>query len=124
MAKRRRPTPRASRGATNRPAPLIDAPSKCVQAARSLWGQGRHADALVLFTEAMRREPNNVRTYVMAARAYARKFDFRRMEQTHEKLVRRAPRHPGVHHYIGETFNLLKLPQRALASFELAARLP
>jgi tetratricopeptide (TPR) repeat protein len=103
---------------------MIDAPSQRVQAARSLWNEGRRADALTLFSEAIRREPNNVRTYVMAARAYAEKFDFERMEQTHEKLIQRGPRHPGVHHYIGETFSLLKLPARAIESYELAARLP
>jgi tetratricopeptide (TPR) repeat protein len=103
---------------------MVDAPSKRVQAARSLWNEGRHADALSLFGEAMRQEPNNVRTYVSAARAYAEEFDFERMETTNEKLIRRAPLHPGVHHYIGETFGLLKLPERAVASFEQAARLP
>ena len=60
----------------------------------------------------------------MAARTFAEKFDFSRMEETFEQLVRRAPRHPGVHHYIGETFVLLKLPKRAIASFEQAAALP
>ncbi len=103
---------------------MIDGPSQRLQAARSLWNEGRHADAITLFDEAIRQEPNNVRVYVMAARAYAEKFDFERMRQTHDKLIARAPRHPGVHHYIGETFDLLKLPQRALASFERAAALP
>jgi tetratricopeptide (TPR) repeat protein len=41
----------------------------------------------------------------------------------HEKLIRHAPRHPGVHHFIGETLDLLKLPERAIASYERAARL-
>ena len=104
MAKRRRPTSNASRGACRWPAAMIDAPSRRVQAAHGLWNQGRRGDALALFAEAIRQEPNNVRTYVMAARAYAEKYDFARMEDVHEKLVRRAPRHPGVHHYIGETF--------------------
>jgi tetratricopeptide (TPR) repeat protein len=77
-----------------------------------------------LFAEAIRQEPNNVRTYVMAARAHAEKFEFDRMDETHAKLVQRAPRHPGVHHYIGETLSLIKLPARAIESYELAARLP
>ena len=95
-----------------------------LQAAQSLWNEGRHADALDLYAEAIRQEPNNVRTYVQAARAYAETYDFDRMTQTHEKLIRRSPRHPGVHHYIGETFDLLKLPQRAIASFQRAVLLP
>ena len=44
--------------------------------------------------------------------------------ETLDKLVRRAPRHPGVHHYVGELFAKLKLPDRAVASFGKAARLP
>ncbi len=106
------------------PAHIVDAPSKRLAAVRSLWNEGREADALDLFREAIRQEPNNVRCYVLAARAYAEKFYFDRMEQTFEQLVARAPRHPGVHHYIGETFGLLKLPNRAIASYEQAANLP
>jgi tetratricopeptide (TPR) repeat protein len=123
MAKRRRATPGGSKPAA-RPPQMVDAPSKRLAAARSLWNEGREADALDLFREAIRQEPNNVRCYVMAARAYADKFYFDRMEQTFEQLVRRAPRHPGVHHYIGETFGLLKLPNRAIASYQRAANLP
>ena len=103
---------------------MVDAPSARVRAARGLWNKGERADALRLFDEAVRQEPDNVHAYVMAARAYAEKFDFDQMDAIHEKLVRRAPRHPGVHHYIGETLGLLKLPERAIASYERAARLP
>jgi tetratricopeptide (TPR) repeat protein len=46
------------------------------------------------------------------------------MEETLAKLMRRAPQHPGVHHYIGETYAALKLPDRALASYTRAAELP
>lgn len=124
MAKRRRPTPIGNRRARDRPVPMIDAPSRRLQAALSLWNEGRHADALDLYREAIRQEPNNVRTYVQAARAHAEWYDFDGLSRAHEKLVRRAPRHPGVHHYIGETFDLLKLPERAMASYECAAQLP
>jgi tetratricopeptide (TPR) repeat protein len=123
MPKRRRAAPNNSK-ADARAALMIDAPSKRVAAARSLWNTGREADAVALFSEAIRQEPNNVHAYVMAARAYAERFYFDRMEQTFDKLVRRAPRHPGVHHYIGETFGSLKLPKRAMASYCEAARLP
>ncbi|HEX2476097.1 MAG TPA: sulfotransferase [Lacipirellulaceae bacterium] len=123
MAKPRRGNSGASKPAA-RPAHIVDVPSKRLAAARSLWNEGREADALDLFREAIRQEPNNVRCYVMAARAYAEKFYFDRMEQTFDQLVRHAPRHPGVHHYIGETFGLLKLPNRAIASYEQAANLP
>src|SRR5262249_12914782 len=94
------------------------------EVAQALWNDDRHDDAILLFKEAVRQEPNNVRGYVMLARAYSDQCEFARMEETHAKLVRRAPRHPGVHHYIGETFGMLKLPERALASYERAANLP
>lgn len=103
---------------------MTDSPSARVKAAHGLWNQGRRTDALALFNDAIRQEPNNVRTHVMAARAYAEGYDFERMDDVHERLIRRAPRHPGVHHYIGETYSLLKLPQRALASYRKAANLP
>lgn len=103
---------------------MIDAESRRVQIARRLWQEGRRKDALDLFDEAIRQEPNNVRTYVTAARTHAEMFDFERMEEIHAKLVRQAPKHPGVHHYIGETYGALKLPERAIACYERAARLP
>lgn len=124
MAKRR-PSPKPNPPGGKRPAgPLVDQPSPRVQAARGLWDKGQRADALALFAEAIRQEPDNVRTYVMAARAYSEKYDFALMESTHDQLVRRAPQHPGVHHYIGETFCLLKLPDRAIAAYRRAADLP
>src|SRR5690606_34067193 len=61
---------------------------------------------------------------VTAARAYAERFEFERMEQTLARLIQRAPRHPGVHHYVGETYGMLKLPSRAIAAYERAAALP
>lgn len=103
---------------------MVDRPSPRLRAACGLWHRGRQSDATALFAEAMRLEPNNVQSYVVAARAYGERFHFDRMEQTLEKLVRRAPRHPGVHHYLGETYGSLKLPERAVASYQRAAQLP
>jgi tetratricopeptide (TPR) repeat protein len=103
---------------------LVNRPSRDVQAARWLWNQGRRAEALLRFEAAITQEPDNVRTYVMAARAQAEQFDFERMEEIHQRLVRRAPEHPGVHHCLGETYGLLKLPERAMASYRRAAALP
>jgi tetratricopeptide (TPR) repeat protein len=123
MSKRRHNSSNASRSSLGSAA-MIDAPSQRVQAAHRLWNQGRRADALALFGEAIRQEPNNVRPYIMAARAYAEGYDFAGMDDVHDRLLRRAPTHPGVHHYVGETYSLLKLPQRALASFRTAANLP
>lgn len=124
MAKR----PRSKKPAKPRRQPakkmvLVDAPSRHLNAAQNLLRTGRHHDALDLYNEAIRLEPNNVRTYVMTARAYAELFRFDRMEAVHDALIRQAPNHPGVHHYIGETFAHLKLPQRATECFEKAVSL-
>ena len=124
MAKRHRSSVNPKPRLGEQPAPMVDTPSKQLQAARSFWNEGRRADALTLFAQAIREEPNNVRAYVMAARAVAEQFDFERMDDLLSQLTRRAPNHPGVHHYIGETYGLLKLPHRAIASYERAANLP
>ena len=102
---------------------MEDVFSRRLQIAQRSWAAGAKSDALVLFGQAVREEPNNVRGYALLARAYAEMFDFERMDATLEKLVRRAPRHPGVHHYVGELFSALKLPDRALASYAKAGRL-
>jgi Tfp pilus assembly protein PilF len=124
MAKQRQPKRNSVRQSAGHAATLVDAPSRRIEAARGLWNSGQRADALSLLAEAVRQEPNNVRTYVMAARAYAEAFDFESMERVHAKLIQRAPRHPGVHHYIGETYAMLKLPERALERFRESAQLP
>jgi tetratricopeptide (TPR) repeat protein len=93
-------------------------------AAHQLWSSSQHADALSLFAESIRQEPNNVRAYVMTARAHAEQFDFLQMERIHEMLLRLAPQDPRTHHYIGETYALLKLLDRAIDRFQHAAELP
>src|SRR3954454_16050017 len=123
MAKHRGPQPNSKKSRRAAGA-MVDVPSRRVAIAQQCWASGQHSDALSLFDEAIRQEPTNMRAYVMAARAYAEKFDFERMEQTLDKLIRRAPRHPGVHHYVGEIFSSLKLPDRAITSLQTAARLP
>jgi tetratricopeptide (TPR) repeat protein len=121
---KRTSTPKAARHPNNSPSQLHDTSSPRLQAAHRLWNSGQHADALSLYCDAIRQEPDNVRAYVMTSRAYAEKFDFPNMERVHEMLRRLAPRHPGAHHYIGETYGMLKLPDRALASYQYAAELP
>jgi tetratricopeptide (TPR) repeat protein len=110
-------------GAQRNAAPMVDVFSASVQHARALWASGRLGEGANAFDQAIRQEPHNVQAYVVAARSYAEHFDFERMDRTLEALVRRAPNHPGVHHYVAETYGLLRLPDRALASFERAAGL-
>jgi tetratricopeptide (TPR) repeat protein len=103
---------------------MVDVSSRRLQIAQRSWSSGQQNDALALFAAAVREEPNNVRAYVMLARAYAELFQFELVEQTLERLIRRAPRHPGVHHYVGELYGALKLPDRAVTNYVKAARLP
>src|SRR5688572_28086442 len=129
MADARRPTPRADPSRAG-PSPAGTAPPKVdvlsprVRAAGALWTAGRLDEGAAAFAEAIRQESNNVQAYVVAARSYAEKHQFDRMQQTLEQLVRQAPRHPGVHHYVAETYGMLKLPRRAVAAFEHTARSP
>src|SRR5688572_11679311 len=102
-------------------APLVDVASRRVQAARALWTAGRLDEGAAAFAEAIRHEPDNVQAYITAARSYAERFEFGGMDRALDALVRRAPNHPGVHHYVAETYGLLRLPDRALAGFERAA---
>ena len=125
MAKRKRSKPaRRRRPASGAQPGLIDVPTRQLQAAQRLFGEGRHSDALKLFKQAVREQPENVRAWVLAGRAHAELFRFDDMEALHRELVAHAPSHPGVHHYLGETYNLLKLPDRAQRCFEKAAGLP
>src|SRR4051812_12765622 len=121
MAKRK---PKMRAGAITTAAAMVDQSSSALRAACGLWQKGRQSDAIALFLETMRQEPNNVQAYIVAARAYGERFQFERMDQTLQKLIERAPRHPGVHHYIGETYGALKLPERAAQSYERAANVP
>jgi tetratricopeptide (TPR) repeat protein len=102
---------------------VVDVLSASVRNARALWASGRIVEGIDAFEKAIRQEPDNVQAYIVAARSYAERFDFDRMDRTLDALLRRAPNHPGVHHYVAETYGLLRLPDRALASFERAAAL-
>ena len=102
---------------------MVDVFSRNIQNARALWAAGRLGEGADAFEKVIRQEPNNVQAYIVAARSYAERFDFKRMDRTLEALVGRAADHPGVHHYVAETYGLLRLPDRALASFERAAAL-
>lgn len=122
MAKRPRPK-HAAKSSAGLP-DMVDRALPQLRAAMGFWREGRRHDAIALFNETIRHEPHNVQSYVVPARAYAEKFDFARMDEALDRLVRRAPRHPGVYHYIGETYGMLKLPDRALAAYAKAADLP
>lgn len=101
---------------------LHDTVSPPLQAARSLWNAGRQEEALRRFEQVVSTDPDNVRAAIDTAGAYAIRFEFELMERHFRRLVDRAPDHAGVHHLIGELYTRLKLPQKALASFERGGR--
>ena len=48
----------------------------------------------------------------------------REMEATFEQMRRLAPSHPGISHFIGETYALVNLTEDAIAAYEKACGLP
>ena len=88
MAKRQHPRA-ANKSKQARANVMVDVCSRQLQIAQRSWSSSQQNDALALFAAAVREEPNNVRAYVMLARAYAEQFKFELMEQTLERLVRR-----------------------------------
>ncbi|HEX6963721.1 MAG TPA: sulfotransferase, partial [Lacipirellula sp.] len=121
MAQRREPS--RSRRQPSADA-MVDQPSQALNAAARMWQAGRQSDATAMFDATMRQEANNVQAYIVPARAYGQRYQFERMEQTLDALVRRAPGDPGVHHYVAETYGALRLPLRATRCYEIAAALP
>ncbi len=124
MTKRRPISSHSGRTAKRQSEALVHVASPRVTAAQSLWREGRYDDALALFDEALRQEANNAQAYFAAARAHGEMFDFGRMDGLHDRLIARAPRQPGVHHYIAENLSALKLSKRAIASYESALEVP
>lgn len=92
--------------------------------ARAAWERADHATALDLFEKAVREQPRNVLALVKAARAYAEKFELERVEILLNQLRKLGPDNPGVHHYIGETYALMRMPDKARAAYEKACTLP
>src|SRR5688572_10400768 len=128
MSRHGRKPPLGSRvrrsAAKARVGPPIDSVTPRVKAAREALRLGRHRQALALFSEAVRREPQNVRAFYEAARAHADCGDFLGFNALARRLGEIAPRHPGVHHLAGELYEWLSLPRQAAACFEKACRLP
>ncbi len=102
---------------------MVDVASGRLESPHLLCQAGRHEEGMAQYAEAIRQEPNNIRAYLMAARAEAQRFHFEGMEKQLQKLIRRAPLHPGIRHYVGETYAQLKLPARAIESYGKAMQL-
>ena len=102
---------------------MVDVASARLEPAYQLCQAGRHEEAMVHYDEAIRQEPNNIRAYLLAARAEAQRFHFEGMDKLLQKLIRRSPRHPAIRHHVGETYGLQQLPARAIVSYEQAMQL-
>lgn len=103
---------------------LVDQMTDTLNLGKSCWEQGQRNDALELYERAVKETPNNVRAYILTARAYAERYSLKELEVMLGRLRRLAPKHPGVHHFIGETYALTNLPQRAMDAYEAACGLP
>ena len=66
---------------------MVDHGSPRLNAALGLWRHGRQSDATALFEDAMRQEPENVQSYIVAARAYGERFQFDGMDEAIAKAA-------------------------------------
>jgi tetratricopeptide (TPR) repeat protein len=114
----------SGRSRTNPPAALADEMSDTLQLGKACWEQGKRDEALALYERAVRETPNNVRAHLLAARAHAERYRLPEMEAGLDRMRRLAPDHPGIHHYIAETYTLTNQTDLAIASYELACTLP
>ena len=103
---------------------LVDQVSPALQAARQRWMRGDHEGALQRFEAVVGEEPNNVRPLLDLSRAYFARYDFAQGETCLARLQQLDPAFPGVHHLVGDTYALLKLPGKAREAYATAAALP
>ncbi len=92
--------------------------------AKGCWDHGQRDQAVAIYERAVKEAPRNVRAYTLLARAYAERYRLTEMEAVLDRLRRLAPDHPGVHHFVGETYALVKLPEQSMAAYEKACSLP
>ncbi|XAM01391.1 sulfotransferase [Phycisphaeraceae bacterium D3-23] len=120
-AKTRKPTKRAGPAAT--PA-LIDQMTDTLQMGKACWERGKRDEALALYERGVKELPHNIRAYLLAARVHAERYRLAEMEVMLDRLRLLAPDHPGVHHYIAETYTLTNQTGCAVAAYEKACALP
>ncbi len=124
MSRRKRTAKKVKRRTPVSVDDMVDVVSPALRVARTAWMKGRYDEALQLFETTVRSEPRNVRACVDAARAYASRYDFPRMERFLDRLRNLSSSHPGGYHLIGDTYVRLKLFPQAIAAYEQATSLP
>jgi tetratricopeptide (TPR) repeat protein len=107
---------------------LVSIDSPRLLRARALFAERRYDQALALFDEAVRAEPNNIKALADAARAHGFRYDYRQALKLLDRLLQIAQGRADAHFYAGETYRMLMLGERAIVCFEkaisLAGRLP
>ena len=91
-----------------------------LDAARSLWREGRFGDALRKFNQAVREAPNDPAVLIEAARALGTRYQVGRSEGMLERALRLAPRNGDVLRTVGEAYLVLDRLDVAEACFRRA----
>lgn len=115
---------RSARGGRSTTSGLVDVETPGLQMALGVWQLGQHDQAIDLYRKEIGNKPNNVRAYIMLARAMADAYRLDDLERVLNQLLSLNPSHPGVHHFIGETYALMNLVGPAVKAYERASRLP
>ncbi len=124
-AKQAVPPKRKSRPSSpaSTPSAISGPDSGFLQTAHRLFSQGRYAEALGFFDEAVRRQPTDIRTLVDSARAHGFRYNYPRAVQLVEQLLHQFGEQAEVQHLAGETYRMLRLPEKAVPCFERACHL-
>jgi len=89
--------------------------------ARQLWASEHHEEAIALFAECAAAHPTNPFALTDAARVYGQWFDFDRMEDYLQKLLRLSSRRPENGLQAGMTYRMNYRPEKAVYHLQRAA---
>jgi len=106
------------------PQDLHDTLTPSLRVALAKKDHGDRRQALGRFNDAIRLDPNNVRAYVLGARAHAEANQTDKMEEILSQLLRRAPENAGVYHFAGEVYAQADFPAKAIDAYQHACALP
>ena len=116
LKSRRDPIPRSQRISLQK----SDALSRSAQQA---WARQQYERAIVLYEEALRRDPTSPELLVDLARAHGLRYRFQAAEELLERAVRLAPRNARVRCMIARSYNIIGRPEQAIEHYEQALEL-
>ena len=91
-----------------------------MQEAVVLHRQGALADAVMRYTEVIRREPKNVDAVFFLALIMTQQREFQEAVRLLRKVIKLAPPHAGAHNLLGATLRATGHHDEALRSFKRA----